>query len=64
MKEATKHYSISFLLKNQKTVPVLINQKVMIGFLPIELDDMMNAIMDRALGLDIPVPQNTDDEPF
>jgi hypothetical protein len=60
--ERTQHYSISFLMKNQKTVPVLIHQKVMIGFLPVDLDEMMNRIMDSALGLYIPVPST--EEPY
>ena len=63
--ERTKHFSVSFLMKNQKTVPVLINQGVMISFLPVELDKMMENLFDRANGLEVDEAQDQDDsEPF
>ena len=63
--ERNKHFSVSFLMKNQKTIPVLINQGMMISFLPVELDKMMENIFDRANGLEVDEAQDYDgSEPF
>jgi len=63
--KGTKHFSMSFLMKNQKRVPVLINQGMMICHLPDELDKVMEKIFDRANGLEVDKAQDYDDsEPF
>ena len=60
-REKTEHMSLDFLMKNQANFPVLIHNKVMIGFLPVDLNVMMDTIMDRALGFEI---QGSEEEPF